>query len=261
VNFASIFEASRCVGSNVAIDRWAAHLYSRYGSLREVAIAELLLDIAQKPELDVLYRQLLYGLSLKLTDVYGKLAQADEKEKKHSPAKWVWQKPFSKRGGFEMEHRLAAYVANCVIAGRGHAIWGASTDERKIHVMPLMNTLLGLPNNVLMLACPQVVVGGGWVVVGVCAHSKGVLGSSSSRRAGSDLYYRLHTYTYTHARTHRERTTRDSARENHTHAQTAWGAVCFVGRESAKEKWEWCGGSDGSGGSDGVISASAAAGQ
>ena len=46
-----------------------------------------------------------------------------------------------------MEHRLAAYVANCVAAGRGHAIWGASTDEGMIHGMPLMNTLLGLRRN------------------------------------------------------------------------------------------------------------------
>ena len=145
MNFASIFEASCRFGSSAVFDSWASHLHIAYGSVREMAIAEFLLQMATKTELYVMYRQLLLGFSWKLTDVYGKLAQADENEKKHSLAWWVWQKPFSTRGGFEMEHRLAAYVANCVAAGRGHAIWGASTDEGMIHGMPLMNTLFGAP--------------------------------------------------------------------------------------------------------------------
>ena len=56
-----------------------------------MAIAEFLLHVATKAELGVMYRQLVLGFSWKLTDVYGKLAHADEKENKHSLERWVWQ--------------------------------------------------------------------------------------------------------------------------------------------------------------------------
>ena len=48
-------------------------------------------------------------------------------------------------------------ASTCIqVAGRGQLEWGVSTDEGMVKGIPLHNSLFGLPNNTLMLACPQV---------------------------------------------------------------------------------------------------------
>jgi hypothetical protein len=109
----------------------------------------------------------LLGLSLLLEELLASASALARKAQKKLGVAFVFSDGAVPRGGFEMEHRLAAYVANGVAQGRGHRIWSISTDEGMVKGLNLQNSIIGLPNNLIILACPQVdsafeLLGVGW---------------------------------------------------------------------------------------------------
>ena len=156
VDFSSLRCAATRADRIAAAHVWNELLCNDFGENTEAHLDAFLYALSRQRAFRSLLCQVLLSLSLALEKRLARTLQLKGRQLHDEPAWMEWSGKEMPRGGFEMEHRLACYVASCQAISRNQHVWGASTDDGMIHGLPLHTTLLSTPNNVMMLACPQV---------------------------------------------------------------------------------------------------------
>ena len=139
-----------------AAHTWHRALTSVFGKATSCPLVHFLSSASHSKHLSGLVNQLLVALVVVLEKTLGRVAQEGSMDKDLG-LEVLWKDAEVPKGGQEMEAKLAHYVLNCKWKSEGQDVIGISTDEGMVKGIPLQNSVICLPNNVCMLACPQVV--------------------------------------------------------------------------------------------------------
>ena len=152
VDINAIHTAAVAQGSLPLTLAWSELLKSNFGCATTIDLHAFLSVCALTPKLRAVHHQVVWAASVALELALSKLGQGQASS---SEVEWAWSDRAIAKGGYDMEHKLAAYVYNCQIYTRAHHVIGISTDEGTIKGLPMQVSILGLVNNVAMVCPPQ----------------------------------------------------------------------------------------------------------
>lgn len=138
----------------------AAHswLKALFGTIADrvptLSMAELLNRCIRRDVLQPLLGQLVVGISRRLEVKIGERAQC--KGDATSRYDFTWRDASSDLAKNEVDRHMAQYLCNCRDLFGQSLVFSIATDKGWRNSLPLLNTLIGLPDNHLALAPPQV---------------------------------------------------------------------------------------------------------
>ena len=157
VDYSAIIRAGTQIGRCAIAHTWSEILRKAFGyNVVSIDLISFLTTLVTERALRSSLGQVLYGLSLALEAELARSTQFKGKALAKCDRALQFTDGSMPKGGFEMEHRLAMYVANGIAAGKGVHSWSISTDEGMVKGVPLQNSVFGLSSNLCILACPAV---------------------------------------------------------------------------------------------------------
>eukprot|EP00971_Amphidinium_carterae_P051781 1019527-Amphidinium_carterae.1 len=132
---------------------WWTKMVETYSHHDTLPLATLLTDSSHVPAWSTFHAQLCYRASLALQT---RLATGvDERGTVQSGIRMCWRKDEFETGA-KLEHKLARYVHNSRTEASGTRCFAIASDKAWCHGLPLQASIIVVPENLAIVACPVV---------------------------------------------------------------------------------------------------------